>query len=103
VTLGGRLDQRQILAASVTVPDHVVYREFAQETVLLNLETGRYHGVNPTGGTMLRTLEHAATVGDAAAELADHYGRGLDEMEDDVCSFCNDLLKRGLVALEEPA
>lgn len=96
------LELDRVLAASVRVPDHVVYREFAQETVLLNLETGQYHGVNPTGGAMLRSLERAATVGDAAAELADHYGRDRDEMQHDVCSFCNDLLERGLVALDEP-
>jgi Coenzyme PQQ synthesis protein D (PqqD) len=96
-----RLEQRRLLDAVVTVPDHVVYREFAEETVLLNLETGQYHGVNLTGGTILRTLESGATVGSATAELAEHYGRNLDEMESDVCSFCNELLERGLVRVEE--
>jgi Coenzyme PQQ synthesis protein D (PqqD) len=97
------LDLERVLAASVRVPDHVVYREFAQETVLLNLETGQYHGVNPTGGKMLDSLDRAATVGDSAAELAGHFGRDRAEMEQDVCSFCIDLLERGLVELDEPA
>jgi hypothetical protein len=98
-----RLESGEVLAASVSVPDHVVYREFAKETVLLNLDTGQYHGINPTGGTMLRSLERAPTVGEAAAELANHFGRSRDEMEHDVCAFCNDLLERGLVALDAPA
>ena len=52
------------------MPEHVVYREFVQETVILNLETGTYHGLNPTGGKMLQTLSNAPTVKEAAATLA---------------------------------
>ena len=101
MSTGRHLDQRRLLDAVVEVPDHVVYREFEEETVLVNLETGQYHGVNSTGGTILRTLESGETVGRTAAELSERYGRNLDEMEDDVCSFCNELLERGLVRVEE--
>ena len=96
-----RFEQGRLLESTIRVPDNVVYREFAQETVLLNLDTGQYHGVNPTGGAFLRTLERAATVGEAAARLSEQYGRDLEGMETDVCSFCNELLERGLVTVEE--
>jgi Coenzyme PQQ synthesis protein D (PqqD) len=98
---GSHLDQRRLLDAVLTVPDHVVFREFEEETVLVNLETGQYHGLNPTGGAILRTLESGETVGRTAAELSERYGQDLDEMESDVCSFCNELLERGLVRVEE--
>lgn len=39
-----------LLAARPPVPDHVVYRAFVDETVVLNLDTGRYHGLNAVGG-----------------------------------------------------
>ena len=68
-------------AATARVPAHVVYRMFAQETVVLNLNTGRYHGLNPTAGTMLTALERHATVGEAAAWLAAHYEQPLEEIE----------------------
>ena len=38
---------------AVRVPDHVVYRDFAEQTVALNLHTGRYHGLNETSAEML--------------------------------------------------
>lgn len=81
------------------VPDHVVYRSFAHETVILNLRTGRYHGVNATGGRMLDLLAGECTVGSAAATLAEEYGRRVDEVERDVLEFCADLAGRGLIEL----
>ena len=36
-------------SASIVFPQHVVHREFAKETVILNLQSGMYHGLNPTG------------------------------------------------------
>jgi DNA-binding CsgD family transcriptional regulator len=41
----------------VRVPQHVVHRAFPARTVVLNLETGKYHGLNPTAGRMLTALE----------------------------------------------
>lgn len=35
-----------ILDSQARVPRHVVYRDFVNETVVLNLETGTYHGLN---------------------------------------------------------
>ncbi len=83
------------------MPDHVVYREFVNETVVLNLETGIYHGLNPSGGKMLEALGEAETVRAAAAALAGHYGRPAREIEDDLCAFCRELSQRGLIVLDE--
>ena len=77
------------------VPDHVVYRTFATETVILNLETGKYHGLNPSGGRMLDLLSQDRTVGEAAKE----YGNPVAEIKTDLTSFCSDLVARGLIEL----
>jgi hypothetical protein len=100
MVVGGGLSREDILSARATVPDHVVYREFVNETVVLNLETGTYHGLNPSGGKMLETLGAAATVRDAAAALAAHYQRPLPTIEDDLYEFCLSLHDRGLVELK---
>ena len=96
---GEFLSREDVLRARPTVPDHVVYREFVQETVILNLETGTYHGLNPTGGKILETLGVAATVGEAAATLASHYRQPRESIEEDLYKFCLDLHERGLVEL----
>jgi hypothetical protein len=76
-----------------------VYRAFAHETVVLNLDTGKYHGLNPTAGRMLETLEREATVDLAAHRLAAEYGLGIEEIRRDLYDFCVDLQARGLLEI----
>jgi len=88
----------------VAVPQHVVYRSLPSETVVLNLQTGRYHGLNPTAGSMLEALERAACVGDAAAAVAEEYAQPPALVERDMCELCDALLARGLIQLDgEPS
>jgi Coenzyme PQQ synthesis protein D (PqqD) len=91
-----------LLRASVRVPQNVVYRSFAQETVVLNLETGTYHGLNHTAGRMLEVLEQKPTVALAARSLADEFQRPLSEIEADLGRFCEQLVTRGLLEIEGP-
>src|SRR5687767_1303005 len=93
------LSQSSVLDASVRLPEHVVYRPFASETVVLNLQTGKYHGLSPTGGRMLEMLERSPTVREAAARLASEYGQPLETIEADLCEFCVALHERGLIEL----
>jgi hypothetical protein len=90
-----------LLAEKARIPGHVVYRPFVKETVVLNLQTGKYHGLNPTGGRMLELLERSATVDAAAQQLATEYGRPVEAMQADLCDFCRDLLERGLIEVGE--
>ncbi len=64
-----------LLRASITIPETVVHRDFPSETVVLNLETGQYHGLNRTAGEMLTALEETDTVDAAAQQIADNYLR----------------------------
>lgn len=83
------------------VPQHVVYRPFVNETVVLNLETGKYHGLNPTAGRMLETIEREATLHDAAVRLAAEYELPIEEIERDLLELCRTLAERGLIELSE--
>lgn len=90
-------DVPSLLTANVKVPQHVVYRSFPSETVVLNLNTGKYHGLNATAGQMLEALERADSLRDAAAELAAGYGQPQEVIESDLCELCASLLERGLI------
>ena len=92
--------QLSLLKARVKVPQHVVYRSFPSETVVLNLQTGKYHGLNPTAGRMLQTLAEAESVGDAAAAAAEEYEQPQAATERDMCDLCSALLDRGLIEIE---
>jgi Coenzyme PQQ synthesis protein D (PqqD) len=87
--------------AHVRIPKHVVHRHFPAQTVVLNLQTGRYHGLNPTAGRMLDALGEAQTVAAAARIVADHYRQPRADVERDLCVLCADLLSRGLVELAD--
>jgi hypothetical protein len=87
----------------LTVPRHVVHRAFATETVMLNLQTGRYHGLNPTGARMVEALGRSPTVREAVTDLAAEYGIGVQEIEDDLCDLCAQLLERGLLQANDGA
>ena len=95
---------RQGLSIRARLPRSVVYRTFAAETAVLNLETGRYHGLDETGRRMLELLDASPSVGRAAAALAAESGRPRSEVEPSLLAFCAQLVARGLIELQaEPA
>jgi Coenzyme PQQ synthesis protein D (PqqD) len=89
-----------LLGSKISVPQHVVYRSFPNETVVLNLQTGRYHGLNATAGGMLEALEREACVGDAIEAVAKSYDQPHEVVEKDICELCQALLERGLVEID---
>ena len=96
------LTNESLLAEKARVPNHVVYRPFVKETVILNLQSGQYHGLNPTGGRMLEVLERSASIEAAARQLADEFNTPLETLQKDLCDFCRDLLQRGLIEVGLP-
>jgi hypothetical protein len=93
--------QERFADARVVVPRHVVHREFPTETVILNLRTGKYHGLNPTAGAMLDALAATGTVAAASADVAEKFGLGEEEVAGDMQRLCEALLERSLIELEE--
>lgn len=88
-----------MLDLEVRVPPHVVFRAFPAETVMLNLDTGQYHGVNPTGGRMLDELQRTPLIRTAAGKLAKEYGLPTSDIQRDICEFCSGLVERRLIEL----
>jgi hypothetical protein len=89
----------ELLAARVRLPQHVVHRSFVAETVVLNLRTGKYHGLNPTAGRMLEALATASTAGAVVPELAREYEIEPAQIESDLIALCQGLLERGLIEI----
>lgn len=89
----------QVLDRVPTVPRHVTFREFAQETVALDIDSGKYFHLNPTAGRMLAVLQGASTVRAAAEILVDEYPDAAEVLERDLCRLCLTLSKRGLLQL----
>ncbi|HXM86811.1 MAG TPA: PqqD family protein [Solirubrobacteraceae bacterium] len=102
-SIAGACDGESFLSSNVLVPHHVVYRSFPSETVMLNLQTGKYHGLNTTAGAMLAALEQAASVREAVELIARAYERPGAEVEQDMRGLCGALVDRELIELDDAA
>jgi hypothetical protein len=90
-----------LIDACLRLPDHVVHRSFVAETVLLNLQTGNYHGLNPVGGVMLEAVNDAPSVRHAAEVVAARYEQDPAVVQGDLLTLCEQLLERGLLEIAE--
>ena len=84
---------------TVHVPDHVVARELSGQTVLLNLETGRYHGLNAVAAAMFDLLSRHGDIERIPGELTERFGASTDRIRHDLEALCLDLEARGLLEI----
>jgi hypothetical protein len=89
--------QQDLLDQRFRVPDHVVRRAFAAETVVLNLRTGSYHGLNPVAGRMLELIEETGDPRAAVDGVLGEWAVERARVEHDAAALCADLLERGLI------
>lgn len=87
----------------VRVPEHVVYREFPEQSVVLNLERGHYHGLNRSGSLMFALLASGETLAAVAQTVSKRYRLPPAQAEQDVFRLCSALLERGLCERVEQA
>ncbi|MGZ4187400.1 MAG: PqqD family protein [Solirubrobacteraceae bacterium] len=86
----------------VRVPDHVVFREFPEQSVVLNLDRGHYHGLNRSGSMMFALLASGETVGAVAEAVSERYRLPPAQAQQDVFRLCATLLERGLLERTQP-
>jgi hypothetical protein len=90
--MGFSLDDR------ATVPDGVVSRELDGETVLLNLETGMYFGLDAVGTDMWRAIrDTATTLAEALAAVRGQYDVDEATIRTDFLQLADELLAKGLL------
>ena len=87
----------------VSVPDTVVSRELDGETVLLNLDTGIYFGLDAVGTDMWRALLEHGSLADAFGHVGARYDVQPDVLRDDLLLFARQLLAKGLLQAAGPA
>jgi Coenzyme PQQ synthesis protein D (PqqD) len=102
-TIMPTLTDEELLTARARLPQHVVHRSFVSETVVLNLRTGRYHGLNATAGRMLDALEASPTVGEAVPVLAVEYDLEPERIQSDLLALTRGLLERELIVTADAA
>lgn len=79
------------------MPDHVIVRGFADESIALNLKTGQYHGLNQSAHAMLETLQRHGTSEHALDELSERFAAPRATLRRDLECLRADLCERGLL------
>jgi len=86
------------LTDKVSTSDDVVAREVAGETVLLNLASGTYFGLNVVGGRIWQMLDsEGCTLAEVAEKLQDEFDVSADQAAADVLSLAGNLVEHGLL------
>jgi hypothetical protein len=85
------LDERYI------VPQHVVHREVAAHTVVLDLNTGDYFGLNPVAKRIFEVLEQTGDPRAAVDLVSKEWAVEPERVEEDAVFLCADLLARALI------
>ena len=85
------------LASRVVVPRHVLVRGLDKESVLLNLQTERYFGLDEVGTRMWQLLTTSQSIDGAYRQLLIEYDVGADQLRDNLLELLDRLLANGLV------
>jgi DNA-directed RNA polymerase subunit H (RpoH/RPB5) len=85
--------------AHISVPEHVLVRSFENESVLLNLQTEYYHGLDDVGTRMWNLLIQSKSIQEAYETLLAEYDVDPANLRQDLIDFVAELTERGLVEL----
>lgn len=73
------------------------------EAVMLNIEIGKYFGMNPIASDIWSKLKASMTVETLIQSLSSEYDITLEECRADVLPFIEQLIENGLIEIEAPA
>jgi hypothetical protein len=85
------------LESSFLIPPQVMSRLVGDETVLLDLSTGIYFGLDGVGKRIWENVAEGKSAGQTADIIADEYEVDDTRAQTDVIEFLGELLERGLL------
>ncbi len=86
------------LSDRVVVPEAVISRELDGETVVLNLETGVYFGLDGVATDFWNALKDGGRLEDAFNAMLQQYAVQPATLKDDLLLFVNQLASKGLLS-----
>jgi len=87
------------LSDRITIPPQVMARTVGDETVILDLATGTYFGLDPVGARIWELLGEGKTLAEVCDRMLEEYEVAREELERDTLKLAQDLVAQGLVSL----
>ena len=79
------------------IPDQVATRQLGGETVLLNLETGAYFGLDAVGSRFLELLERDGEIASAYRAMLEEFDVAPEVLEADLLRLSEEMRAKGLL------
>jgi len=89
------------LASRVTVPPSVLVSNVGEESVLLNLDSERYFGLDATGTRMWEVLNNSPTVQAAYETLLAEFDVDAERLQHDLFELVEKLKDHGLIEVAD--
>lgn len=89
------------LTDKVTIPAQVMARQVGEETVILDLASGTYFGLDPVGARIWQLMGEGKTLSEICDTMLDEYEVTRDALERDVIELAQKLSAQGLVVPAE--
>ena len=90
-----------VLDKRVTVPPGVMFRDLDGEAVVLEIESGRYFGLNETGTRMWLLLQEHGSVERVLRDLLAEYDVNEERLRRELLSFIDTLSSQRLLQVHE--
>ena len=87
-------------ADRAAIPANVLIRFLDQESVLLNLNTERYFGLDSVGTRMWQLVTSAPTIESAYCQLIEEFDADPETLRSDLSDLLNHLVENGLIAMQ---
>jgi hypothetical protein len=81
----------------VRIPDDVAVRRLGSETILLNLMTGTYFGLDEVGSRFLELLERNGQIQAARDVILQEFDVSSETLEADLLRLCEEMCAAGLL------
>ncbi len=89
-----KLDER------VKIPEEVVFQKVGDETVLLNLKTGTYYGLDTVGTRVWELVAEKGTLAGIVESMLEDYEVTPEDLQRDILRLVKELRAKGLVEVE---
>ena len=86
----------------VTVPDDVLISQLQEESVILNLDSERYFGLDDIGTRFLSVLTSSKSIEAAYEQLSQEYDVDNEVLRKDLLALVENLMDKGLLISNNP-
>lgn len=93
------VDSRATSNTEITIPSHVLFRDLGGEAVVLNLQSGRYFGLDEVGTRFWRLIEEHGAFEPALNAMHGEFEAPLETLRADLKAFLAHLAENQLIDL----